>query len=134
MILPPPIAESVIIGVNKSANQINLWFYFYYLRAFLFKTDTGVLRVSHNYTNNLKIDIVDVGLPTSSTSMHRGRRHRFRGCECGTMRKHFHLDNTPLPYPYLQTLFPPLRPHRARVISRTQREIFRSSSACYFAL
>jgi hypothetical protein len=36
--------------------------------------------------------------------------------------------------PTLNTLFFPLRPHRARVISRTQREIFRSSSACYFAL
>ncbi len=34
--------------------------------------------------NNLKIDIVDVGLPTSSTSTHRHRRHRFGGCGRGS--------------------------------------------------
>ena len=100
----------------------------------MFKIDTGVLRVSHNFTNNLKIDIVDVGLPTSSTSVHRRRRCRFRGCECGKMRKHFHLDNTPLPYPYLQTLFfPPTSApcachftHSARNISFFQRVLFRA--------
>ena len=36
------------------------------------------------HTNNLKIDIVDVGLPTSSTSTHRHRRHRLGGCGRGS--------------------------------------------------
>ena len=36
------------------------------------------------HTNNLKIDIVDVGLPTSSTSTHRRRRHRLGGCWRGS--------------------------------------------------
>ena len=36
------------------------------------------------HTNNLKIDIVDVGLPTSSTSTHRRRRHRLWGCGRGS--------------------------------------------------
>ena len=40
---------------------------------------TSATQSPKTYTNNPKIDIDDVGLPTSTTSTHRHRRCRFRG-------------------------------------------------------
>ena len=45
---------------------------------------TSATQSPKTYTNTPKIDIDDVGLPTSTTSTHRRRRCRFRGYGRGT--------------------------------------------------
>ena len=92
------------------------------MRAFLFKIDTGVLRVSHNFTNNLKIDIVDVG------------RHRCTEVDdidsevvnVEQCEKPFISTTLPYPTPIYRLYFTPY--------VRTVRVSFHALSAKYFVL
>ena len=93
--------------------------------------------VSHPYTQRHLTHTPNDTSPIHPTTPHpytqRGLTHRTFHVLCLKVRNNHYLYCIHWQLSPIFSLCFPLRVHRAHVISRTQRIIFRSSSACYFA-